>query len=37
METLADKDLMRAIRRSLREIEEGKLIPWEKVKKDLSL
>ena len=37
MEILADKDLMRAIRRSLREIEEGKLIPWEKVKKDLSL
>ena len=37
MEVLGDEKLMAALRRGIREIAEGKLIPWEKVKKDLSL
>ena len=33
---LADKGLMRAIRKGEKEIEEGKGIPWEDVKKELG-
>lgn len=36
-EILADKELMKAIREGEREIEQGKGIPWEKVKKELKL
>jgi prevent-host-death family protein len=37
LEILSDKELMAALRRSLRQLEEGKLIPWETVKKKLRL
>lgn len=36
-EIMADKALMKAIRQGEKEIEEGKGIPWEQVKKDLGL
>lgn len=37
LEIMGDKDLMAAIRQGIKEIEEGKTIPWEQVKKDLGL
>jgi prevent-host-death family protein len=37
LEILGDKNLMAALRKSIREVEQGKTIPWERVKKDLSL
>ncbi len=37
LEVLADATLMRALRRSLKEVQTGKTIPWEKVKQDLRL
>ncbi len=35
-EILADKKLMKAIRQGEKEIDEGKGIPWEEVKKELG-
>ena len=37
LEILGDPDLMASIRQGIKEMEEGKGIPWEKVKKDLKL
>ncbi len=37
LEILGDEDLMRALRRSVKEARAGRTIPWEKVKRDLDL
>lgn len=37
MEILSDEDLMQSLRKSLQQAKEGQLIPWEKVKEELSL
>ncbi len=37
LEVLGDVTLMRALRRSLKEVRTGKTMPWEKVKQDLRL
>ena len=37
LEIMGDKDLMAAVRQGIKEIEEGKTIPWEQVKKYLGL
>ena len=36
LEVLGDENLMRELRQSLREAEEGQLIPWDAVKEDLD-
>jgi len=36
-EIMEDEELMAAIRRSIKEIEEGKVIPWEDIKAELDL
>jgi antitoxin YefM len=37
MEIMSDPELMAAFRQGVKEMEEGKAIPWEQVKKDLGL
>ena len=37
LEVMADPELMESLRRGIREMKEGKGIPWEKVKRDLAL
>ena len=37
MEVMSDKKLMADLRKGIREIKQGKGIPWEKVKADLGL
>jgi len=37
LEIVSDADMMKALRRGIREIETGKGIPWEKVKEDLGM
>ncbi len=37
LEILQDDELMAAFRQGVRDIEEGRVIPWEKVKKELEL
>jgi len=37
LEIMADKDLMVALRQSLKEAKQGKLIPWERVRRKLQL
>ena len=37
LEIMADADLMAALRQSLKEAKQGKLIPWERVKRKLQL
>jgi antitoxin YefM len=37
LEIMGDEDLMAALRKSVKEAEGGKFIPWERVKKNLSL
>lgn len=37
LDVLADEDLMVSLRRSLKEAKRGKIIPWEKAKKELEL
>ena len=37
LEIMGDEDLMAALRKSIKEAEEGKIIPWARVKKDLGL
>ncbi len=37
MEIMSDKKMTSALRKSAREIRQGKLIPWEKVRADLGL
>ena len=37
LEIMGDKELMDALRQGIREMKEGKVIPWEKVKRDLRL
>lgn len=37
MEILSDKKLMASFRRSVRQLQRGKLIPWDTVKKKLGL
>jgi len=34
---MGDKDLMEGLQQSIREIKEGKTIPWEEAKNDLGL
>ncbi|MEK7581124.1 MAG: type II toxin-antitoxin system Phd/YefM family antitoxin [Patescibacteria group bacterium] len=36
-EILADKELMKAIKQGEKEIDEGKGIPWDEVKKELDM
>jgi PHD/YefM family antitoxin component YafN of YafNO toxin-antitoxin module len=36
LDVLGDEDLMQDLRQSLREAEEGQLIPWERVKEELD-
>jgi len=37
LEIMGDKDLMEGLQQSIREIKEGKTIPWEEAKNDLGL
>ena len=37
LEIMADEDLMAALRQSLKEAKQGKLIPWERVRRKLQL
>jgi len=37
LEILGDEDMMAALRRGLREVAQGKTIPWEQAKRDLGL
>ena len=37
LEILGDRDLMKALRRSLKEARAGRTIPWEKVRRELDL
>ncbi len=37
LEIMGDKDLMASLRKSIKEAEAGKMIPWDQVKKDLGL
>jgi hypothetical protein len=37
LEVLADPELMDALRQSIREMAEGKLIPWEEAKVEMGL
>ncbi len=37
LEIMSDKDLMAALRQSIKEIKQGKLIPWERAKRKLDL
>ena len=37
LEILSDKEFMTSVRKSIKELEEGKTIPWEDVKRDLDL
>ena len=37
LEVLSDENLMKELRRSIKEMREGKLIPWDKAKKQLAL
>lgn len=36
LEVLGDQNLMTQLRQSIKEMEEGKTIPWEKAKKDIE-
>jgi PHD/YefM family antitoxin component YafN of YafNO toxin-antitoxin module len=36
LDILSDEDLMRELRQSLREAEEGQLIPWDIIKEELD-
>jgi antitoxin YefM len=36
LDILGDEDLMRELRHSLREAEEGELIPWDTIKEELD-
>ena len=37
LEIMGDEELMSTLRQSIKEAEEGKLIPWENVKEELGL
>jgi len=37
LEVLSDKDLTKELNKSIREIGAGKVIPWDKAKKDLGI
>ena len=37
LEIMGDKDLMASLRKSIKEADAGKTIPWDQVKKDLGL
>jgi len=37
LEILSDPDLMAQLRRSIKEADEGRTIPWERVKEELEL
>jgi PHD/YefM family antitoxin component YafN of YafNO toxin-antitoxin module len=37
LEVLSDKDLTKALSKSIREMEAGKAIPWDKAKKELGV
>ena len=37
LEVLSDKDLTRELSKSLKEMEAGKAIPWDKAKKELGI
>jgi antitoxin YefM len=36
MEIISDPELMAQLRRSIHEMQEGKLIPWEEIKRELN-
>lgn len=37
LEVMADKELMAQLRQSIKEMEEGKAIPWEEAKRELGI
>ncbi len=37
LEVLSDSELMTALRKSIKEVKQGKLIPWEQAKRKLGL
>ncbi len=37
LEIMGDRDLMASLRKSIKEADAGKMIPWDQVKKDLGL
>lgn len=37
LEIMGDEDLMDSLRQAIKEVAEGKTIPWERVKKELNL
>lgn len=37
LEIMGDEELMAALRQSIQEADEGKLLPWEKVKAEMGL
>mgnify|MGYP001582598498 CR=1 FL=1 len=37
LEVMGDPELMQALRRSVKEAQEGKIIPWKKAKRQLGL
>lgn len=37
LEVLSDENLMKDLRKSIKEMQEGKLVSWEKAKKQLSI
>ncbi|MBI5816380.1 MAG: type II toxin-antitoxin system Phd/YefM family antitoxin [Nitrospinae bacterium] len=36
LEILGDKEMMSSLRKSVKEIEKGKLVPWKKVKREMD-
>lgn len=37
LEIMADEELMAALRKGIKEVSEGKVVPWEAVKEELNL
>jgi hypothetical protein len=37
LEIMGDEDLLDSLRQAIKEVAEGKTIPWERVKKELNL
>ena len=37
LEIMADEELMTSLRQGIKEVAEGKTIPWERVKEELNL
>ena len=37
LEVMADEEMMKALRQGIKEMKEGKTVPWEKVKEELGI